>query len=852
MTTPDVLSALDYYARHGCALFPMRAGSKAPVGIISSFVHDCSTDAATWQEWASGNPGCNFGVVAGASRLIIVDIDVKQGRDAAWAAWCDLCAQWGIPVAMPHVATPSGGWHVYFACDADPASLRQPDAIKGVINVRAGNGFTVAAGSTFQDRPYVLLSADPPHPASAALVEHCTRRTVPVPSHNLGTRDKGDVAAMLQWLVEREAFAAYEDWLSCGMALKTEFGDAGFDLWMLTTWPEAHDAATAKWASFASDATSASVTLNSILARAHALGWRGTVRKSASAMFDTVAALAAGAGATLSGASPMPMVAGQEVLTRICTPMLAEFLAATVDCPSRPANPDFPALPDAVSGHGLFVPLQDCIARVVAMAEDSKWKPKRVTEPLAVLFNVHRETFDSVIRRVQTLGRNLSVASIKQRAIEIGDQVEREFIDQGDWHRDIKGNIESDNSDNVAVFLGILGCELRWNAWLERAEIRGGRSDQPVFFKNWTFVDDDVVALLRTRGNRTKTRFRPSKEFFWESLLALARSNTVDPAIDHIAGLAASWDGQARLSTWLSRVCGTPCDLYHQAVARNIVGGMVRRIREPGCKHDEIVILYGPQGTGKSTLASLLSPFREWFSDEVMLGDESKELVLSLAGKCVIEVAEMGMRGASNTNHIKAMLSRTIDRGRTAYARTVTDRPRRNIFVGTTNDDDPLTDPTGNRRFLPVRIDTEIDLAWLCDNAGQIIGEAAVLHSAGASFAIPRSVWSIAGAHQEAARAVSDIEIQLHAWFGETSFSRQAFITADDLLRACNRANLRGSPAARASIMKRLDFQADNVYLNGKRTRIWLRGKFDGAVRYIVGSSMTGEVQVNISARQVP
>src|SRR4051812_18013504 len=208
---------------------------------------------------------------------------------------------------------------------------------------------------------------------------------------------------------------------------------------------------------------------------------------------------------------------------------------------------------------------------------------------------------------------------------------------------------------------------------------------------------------------------------------------------------------------------------------------MVRRIRKPGCKLDEIAIFNGPQGTGKSTLAKLLCPNEAWFSDEIMLGDASKELVLSLAGKAVVEIAEMGMRGSASANHVKAMLSLQMDRGRTAYARTVTDRPRRNIFVGTTNDDEPLSDPTGNRRFLPIRVDNELNLAWLQENVGQLIGEAAHLEAEGSTFAIPKAVWADATEKQEAARSESSTEILLDDWLAETTMTPVAYITAADL-----------------------------------------------------------------------
>ena len=685
------------------------------------------------------------------------------------------------------------------------------------------------------------------HPAPAALVAHCTRRSAPTlgGATNAGTRDPGDVAALITWLNDRAQFADYSEWVSLGMSLRLEFGDdPGFDLWKLSFDPTVTpDVAAAKWASFASEPTADSITINSFIQRARDAGWRGTIRKSTEALFGQVAAIAQAAGATLPG-NAMPMLAGNEELCRVAAPILTDFLANTSDAPNRPLSSDYPTLPDVINAQALRDSLQQAIARIVALSETPKgWKAQRVVDPLAVLSLVHPDTFEAVCRRIRTAG--CTVPSIKPAASRISDTVERAFVQQDDWIRDARsGEPQNDNSDNIAVLLRILGCEVRWNAWLERAEIRGHE------WRDWTYIDDTIIAKLRTRANRTGTRFRPGKELFWEGMLALAHEAKIDPALEMLDRLALEWDGQPRLSTWLAHTCHTPCDPYHQAVARNIIGGMVRRIREPGVKHDEVAIFYGPQGTGKSTMARILAIEPSYFSDEIMFGDASKELVLSLAGKSVVEVSEMGTKTTTNANHIKAMLSRQVDRGRTAYARSVTERPRRNLFIGTTNDDQPLSDPTGNRRFLPVRVSGEIDLTWLQANVRQLVGEAAHLHSRGVSFALPRAVWSEAATHQDAARSETDVEVKLADWFGETPYTTCAYITASDLVDAANIAGWRGTQGARSAYMKRLGFRADKMYLGGRRIRIWYRGPTAAidkdAVRYMVGRTADGMVRVEI------
>ena len=492
-----------------------------------------------------------------------------------------------------------------------------------------------------------------------------------------------------------------------------------------------------------------------------------------------------------------------------------------------------------------------------------KHEREAAVEPLAILQIVHVDTFDAVRRRLASFGCELPERKIKHAAAALLERVDRTFV-SADWQIDAKGNIETDNPDNVAVFLGVIGCDIRWNNWIERMEIKGG-NDPEVAWSDWTSIDDTIVAKLRTRAMRTKTRFRPPKEFLWEALLALAHKNLVDPVLEYLAKLESAWDGKPRLDMALITTCHLPDDDYHKAVSRNSIGGMVRRARHPGVKHDTMPVLFGPQGTGKSTLvaiiadmgqstfAALLEGAGQHFTDAIKLGDEAKELVLSLAGKLVAEIGEMGMRGNTNPAHVKAMVSRQINSGRTAYARSVSDRPRRNVFWGTTNDDEPLTDPTGNRRFLPVHITREIDLSWMVDNIKQVIGEAAARESKGEDFAIPREVWGIAAEHAEAARSESDMETRLTEWLGEAPHTKFAFISAADLSELCDLAGLRGSNANRSAAMKRLGFRKERPYIAGRQSVVWVRGPEvlpkiieRDAVRYNIGRDGNGRPRVAI------
>ncbi|MGY4296130.1 hypothetical protein ACVWXN_004225 [Bradyrhizobium sp. i1.4.4] len=298
-STPTVAAAtnLAFYARHGAALFPIPHGRKAPHGIVGSFKHHFSHDPAQWTKWREENPGCNFGVVAFASNLIILDTDIKpregqtaeDAREEAWKIRWELFASWGLdPAKHPaHVSTPHHGWHDYFAVPPgiDAATLRQPDAIRGRINVRV-IGYTVAAGSHYDgaekgDEPghYTLATDAPPHPAPQALIEHCSQAKSRESLAASSGYDQGDTAKMLEYLTEQDEFDSYEAWLAAGMSLKTEFGDAGLDLWALThNDTVTPDVIATKWESFASEPKPGGISIRSLMKRAHDLGWVGRLQ----------------------------------------------------------------------------------------------------------------------------------------------------------------------------------------------------------------------------------------------------------------------------------------------------------------------------------------------------------------------------------------------------------------------------------------------------------------------------------------------------------------------------------------------------------------------------------------------
>lgn len=150
---------------------------------------------------------------------------------------------------------------------------------------------------------------------------------------------------------------------------------------------------------------------------------------------------------------------------------------------------------------------------------------------------------------------------------------------------------------------------------------------------------------------------------------------------------------------------------------------MVRRIQEPGCQMDYMVVLEGLQGKRKSTALRTLVGHDDWFADTpIHIGN--KDALLNLAGKWLYEVGELDSFNRAEVTAVKQYISSRSDRVREPFARRPVDRLRSCVFGGTTNQSEYFKDPTGARRFWPVACDGEIDLPKLAQWRDQMYAEA--------------------------------------------------------------------------------------------------------------------------------
>jgi predicted P-loop ATPase len=240
----------------------------------------------------------------------------------------------------------------------------------------------------------------------------------------------------------------------------------------------------------------------------------------------------------------------------------------------------------------------------------------------------------------------------------------------------------------------------------------------------------------------------------------VADDRSYHPIKEYFDGLL-EWDGIPRIDTMLIDYLGADDNEYVRAVSRKIMCAAIKRVYEPGIKFDNIVVLNGPQGIGKSTFISKLGG--NWYSDSLNLSDmNDKTAAEKLQGYWIMEIGELAGMKKADIDKVKAFISRQDDKYRASFGRRVTPHPRQYVFFGTTNSETGfLRDVTGNRRFWTIKTSGngrwkpweltqyDVDMMW---------AEALVYTNEGESLYFSGEIESYAKSEQSAAMERDDRE----------------------------------------------------------------------------------------------
>ena len=219
-------------------------------------------------------------------------------------------------------------------------------------------------------------------------------------------------------------------------------------------------------------------------------------------------------------------------------------------------------------------------------------------------------------------------------------------------------------------------------------------------------------------------RLQVSSSVVREVIVNHARKRHYNALTEYVLGLADKWDGIPRVDRAMSTYWRTEDTAATRAAGRVFLLSLVARALEPGCKVDTALMLIGPQGLKKSfALQELVG--EAWFADSPLeIGN--KEGLQTIRGKWLWEIQENSSATRRDRNAVKAFLSARRDTFRASYGHFTETIPRQTVFAISSNDAEPLNDPTGARRYLPVWLTERADLIGLRRDHEQLLAEAAV------------------------------------------------------------------------------------------------------------------------------
>src|SRR5208282_3224191 len=280
--------------------------------------------------------------------------------------------------------------------------------------------------------------------------------------------------------------------------------------------------------------------------------------------------------------------------------------------------------------------------------------------------------------------------------------------------------------------------------------------------------DNDVQlvrAWLEHNGKRLNVRdVRAAIE-------TVARRRTFHPVQDWLSSL--TWDEAPRLDRVLPEYFQSPDGEYEHAIGPRWFISLVARAMRPGCQSDCTLILEGKQGIGKTNAFRNLMPDPTWYAASTT-GVDHKDFYENLRGIWLMGFDELDSLTRASLTKVKTVLTETRDHYRKSFGHYADDHPRTCGFCGSTNAEQYLNDPTGARRFWPVRVLRSIDFQRISRERDQLWAEAYVRFLREEAWYVNTpELLTLCEKEQEARFEVDSWEEAILRWFNDPKrFSR--------------------------------------------------------------------------------
>ena len=238
---------------------------------------------------------------------------------------------------------------------------------------------------------------------------------------------------------------------------------------------------------------------------------------------------------------------------------------------------------------------------------------------------------------------------------------------------------------------------------LEKKEENPKKEESPKE-KNWKVLTAEAFNSIVRRAKKLGIGEKKSPRQDIEEYIKSDAVPVFDPIQEYMNKLP-KWDGKNHVAALFGRIPGLTSEQlgwcatwFRSAVAHWLQMDMLHG-------NEAVPVLIGQQGCGKSTFAVRLLPeeLRQYFLDHINFGNKF-DSEMALTHNLLVNIDELANITVAQQGKLKQMLSKVKVNGRPIFGKSQDDRPRYASFLATTNDEHPLCDPTGSRRFVCLHI----------------------------------------------------------------------------------------------------------------------------------------------------
>ena len=222
--------------------------------------------------------------------------------------------------------------------------------------------------------------------------------------------------------------------------------------------------------------------------------------------------------------------------------------------------------------------------------------------------------------------------------------------------------------------------------------------------KNWKVLTAEAFNSIVRRAKKLGIGEKKSPRQDIEEYIKSDAVPVFDPIQEYMNKLP-KWDGKNHVAALFGRIPGLTSEQlgwcatwFRSAVAHWLQMDMLHG-------NEAVPVLIGQQGCGKSTFAVRLLPedLRQYFLDHINFGNKF-DSEMALTHNLLVNIDELANITVAQQGKLKQTLSKVKVNGRPIFGKSQADRRRYASFLATTNDEHPLCDPTGSRRYLCLRV----------------------------------------------------------------------------------------------------------------------------------------------------